>query len=56
MADRLIEVMTMKKWDFGKVDRDRLAQWNSALRPHPVVALTWFHCIVQFYINAVDPR
>ena len=45
-----------EKWDFRKVDRDRLVQWNFALRPHPVVALTWFHCIVQFDINTVDPR
>ena len=48
--------MTMKKWDFRKVDRDRLVQWNFALRPHLVVALTWFHCIVQVDINTVDPR
>ena len=45
----------MKKWDFGKVDRDRLVQWNSALRPHPMVALTGFHCTSQFYINTVGP-
>ena len=44
----------MKKWDFGKVDCDRLVYWNSALRPHPVVAFTGFHCTSQFYINTVE--
>ena len=54
MADRLIEVMTMKKWDFGKDDRDPLVQWNSALRSHRVVAFTGFHYTGQFYINTVE--
>ena len=46
----------MKKWHFGPLNRSyRLAQWIPALRPHPVGALTGFHCIGQFYINTGIP-